>query len=537
MEQLASPPIADGRRATSSSNGRASPSWLLGLLALGSAAGGHAADAAAVDFEAVSAQARALAAKPYEARAAQPPIPAELAALDYDQTRDIRFKPARALWRGDGLPFELMFFHLGGHHREPVHLGELLPGGKPRNLGYDASGFDYGRNKLDPKSWGDIGYAGWRAHYPINRPGYKDEVAVFQGASYFRGIGRGQHYGLSARGLAIDTVGAGPEEFPRFTRFWIERPARQAKALVVLALLESPRAAGAYRFVIRPGQETLMEVRMRLFLRQGVSTLGIAPLTSMFLSGENQPAIADYRPEVHDSDGLLVATAGSDGKPAEWLWRPLVNPGTTLASSFAMNRLHGFGLMQRDRVFASYEDTEARYEKRPSAWVEPVGDWGPGRVELVQLNTADETFDNIVAYWVPKQAPEPGKPLELSWRLHWQGAQDQRPPNGWTVQTRSGRGVASLPADQQQYVVDFAGPALDRLPAGSPVQAVAQAEAGSEIVERNVYKNDATGATGTWRMTLRVRRTDLNRPVELRAYLQNGQDKLTETWTPLNAPR
>ncbi|TAK83951.1 MAG: glucans biosynthesis protein [Aquabacterium sp.] len=529
MEQLASPPIA---QTPAGSRTRIRPSWLLGLLALGSAAGSHAADT--IDFEAVAAQAQALAARPHDPHTPQAPVPAELAALNYDQTRDIRFKPARALWRADKLPFELMFFHLGGHHQAPVHVSELLPGGRPRELAYDAADFDYGRNRLDPKAWGDIGHAGWRVHYAINRPGYKDEVAVFQGASYFRGIGRDQHYGLSARGLAIDTVGAGAEEFPRFTRFWIERPAKNAEALVVLALLESPRATGAWRFVIRPGRETLMEVRMRLFLRQGVATLGIAPLTSMFLAGENQPAVAGYRPEVHDSDGLLVATAGTDGKPDEWLWRPLVNPGTTLASSFAMNRLHGFGLMQRDRVFSSYEDTEARYDKRPSAWVEPVGDWGPGRVELVQLNTADETFDNIVAYWVPRQAPEPGKPLELSYRLHWQGTQEQRPPKGWTVQTRSGRGYGDLPADQQQYVVDFAGPALDKLPAGTPVQAVASAAPGSEIVDRNVFKNDATG---TWRMTLRIRRNDLNRPVELRAYLQNGQDKLTETWTPLTAPR
>lgn len=266
-----------------------------------------------------------------------------------------------------------------------------------------------------------------------------------------------------------------------------------------------------------------MNVRARIFLRSGVSTLGIAPLTSMFAFGENQPHRTDFRPEVHDSDGLMVATG--DG---EWIWRPLLNPKNTLTTSFSTDKLRGFGLMQRDRNFSSYEDSEARYELRPSAWVEPVGSWGPGRVELVQLSTPDETNDNIVAYWVPDQLPAIGQPLDIAYRLHWQGAQMQRPPGAWVVQTRVGRGFAELAEDEQQFIVDFTGPSLDALPADAVVKAVVTAPANGQIVESNAYKVEATGA---WRMTVRVKQLQPTQPTELRGFLQSGSSVLTETWS------
>jgi glucans biosynthesis protein len=416
-----------------------------------------------------------------------------------------------------------MFFHLGKFQTEPVRINEVTPR-ETRHIRYRSVDFDYGKNKLSPQNWGDVGFAGFRAHYPLNGGKYKDELVVFLGASYFRALGAGQRYGLSARGLAIDTVGGQGEEFPRFTEFWIVRPAANANALTVFALLDSPRASGAYQFDIRPGAETVMEVRSRLFLRAGVATLGIAPLTSMFAFGENQPHRVDFRPEVHDSDGLMVATGSG-----EWLWRPLLNPKRTLTTSFAMNTLRGFGLMQRDRNFSSYEDSEARYELRPSAWIEPVGSWGPGRVELVQLSTPDETNDNIVAYWVPDKLPAPGQPLDMSYRLHWQGTQQmQRPPGGWVVQTRIGRGFAELAQDEQQFIVDFTGPSLAALPASANVQAVVSAPSNGQIVESNAYHVEATGA---WRMTVRVKQLRPTEPTELRGFLQSGSDILTETWS------
>jgi periplasmic glucans biosynthesis protein len=475
----------------------------------------------AFEFNDVALRAERLVQQPYREPARKPPE--ELRELDYDQYRDIRFRPDRALWRTEKLPFEVMFFHLGGDYQIlPVQMNEVTPG-STRHLPYRSSDFNYGKNKLSPQTWGDLGFAGFRAHYPLNDNRYKDELVVFLGGSYFRALGAGQRYGLSARGLAIDTVGGVAEEFPRFTEFWFAKPTSDSTTLTLYALLDSPRATGAYQFDIRPGNETVVEVRARLFLRSQVATLGLAPLTSMFFFAENQPHRTDFRPEVHDSDGLMVATG--DG---EWLWRPLLNPKQILTTSFGMRELRGFGLIQRDRNFANYEDSEARYELRPSAWIEPVGSWGPGRVELVQINTPDESNDNIVAYWVPEKQPPRGRPLDFAYRLHWQGAQMQRPPGAWATQTRAGRGYRELAEDEQQYIVDFAGPSLAALPADATVKAIVTAPANGQILESNVYRVEATGA---WRMTVRVRQLQPDQPTELRAFLQTGANVLTETWS------
>jgi glucans biosynthesis protein len=265
-------------------------------------------------------------------------------------------------------------------------------------------------------------------------------------------------------------------------------------------------------------------------LRAPVATLGLAPLTTMYQFGENQPHRTDFRPEVHDSDGLMVATG--DG---EWLWRPLINPNALLTTSFSMRELKGFGVMQRDRSFTSYEDPEARYDLRPSAWIEPVGSWGAGRVELVQLHTPNETNDNVVAYWVPDTLPPPGEPLDFTYRLHWQGARvTEVPPGGWVVQSRVGRGYRELADEEHQFMVDFMGPPLAALAADAPVKAVVSAPANGEILETNAYRVEATGA---WRMMVLVKQLDAAQPVELRGYLQNGADILTETWSNLVPPR
>src|SRR5690606_11713501 len=263
--------------------------------------------AQAFDFRDVDKMAKGLAAQPYRAPANK--LPAELKALNYDQYRDIRFKPERALWRKEGLPFEVMFFHLGFYQTQAVHVHEVLGDGSVKPIVFNRADFDYGKNKLAPQNWGDLGHAGFRVHYPLNTNAYKDELVVFLGASYFRAIGAKQLYGLSARGLAIDTVGGQGEEFPRFSAFWIERPKPDASSLVIHALMESPRATGAYRFEVKPGTDTVVDVQSRVYLRAGVNkaiaTLGIAPLTSMYMFGENQPHRTDFRPEVHDSDGLM----------------------------------------------------------------------------------------------------------------------------------------------------------------------------------------------------------------------------------------
>jgi glucans biosynthesis protein len=493
-----------------------------------------AGGAQAWSLDDVAKLARERAQTPYQQ--VRQAMPAELANLDYDGLRDIRFNDDKALWRADGLPYEAKFFHVG-RQSDSVRIHELSATGN-KALSYNPADFSFGKNRLQPSRWGDLGYAGFRIHAPLNSPAYKDELVVFLGASYFRALGTGQRYGLSARGLAVDTAGAGgrPEEFPRFTDFWLEKPAADAKQITLYALLDSARMTGAYRFDIRPGEQTVTEVHARVFMRAGagprVATLGLAPLTSMFFFGENQPRAGDFRPEVHDSDGLMMAT--SEG---EWLWRPLQNPRAPVATSFAMKGLKGFGLMQRDRLFASYEDTEARYEARPSAWVTPIGDWGPGRVELLQLPTPDETHDNVAAYWVPDRLPQPGESLDFAYQLAWQGDKQQRPPNGWVTQSRRGIGFNRLDAQTLEqtisYVVDFAGPALDALKEDAPVRAVVSSDTNGRVIESNAYRNPVNRQ---WRMTLRVQRVDPARPVELRAFLQHDNHTVSETWTTLVTP-
>ncbi|TNF56917.1 MAG: glucan biosynthesis protein G [Burkholderiales bacterium] len=486
----------------------------------------------AMDWASLRELARTRASEPYVPTPDQ--LPDDLAALDYDGVRDIRFRPDRALWRDRQLPYEAQFFHLGLYQRKPVRIHEVGPQGV-RKRPHQAADYDYGRNRLNTAAWGELGHAGFRLHYPLNNPAYKDELVVFLGASYFRALGAGQQYGLSARGLAIDTVGGQGEEFPRFTDFWLLQPDAQGTSVTVLALLDSPRATGAYRFEIRPGTSTVMGVSASVYLRTGqqpIARLALAPLTSMFLHGENQPSATDFRPEVHDSDGLLMHSGSG-----EWLWRPLQNPRQVSVSSFRMTNPRGFGLMQRDRRHTSYEDPEANYEKRPSAWVVPAGDWGAGHVELVQLPTPDETHDNIVAYWVPATLPPPGQPLDVSYELHWQGDQQQRPPGAWAAQTRQGHGYTRLtPAEQRlqpHFVVDFEGPSLKALPADATVRPVVTADANGQVVEALVYPYPAAG---TWRLSLRVQRLDPSRPVELRAFLQTDQHTLSETWTHVILP-
>ncbi len=292
-------------------------------------------DALAFGFADVSQRAKQLAATPYK-KDEGAPLPKELQGLTYDRYRDIRYKPNELWWRGAKVPFELAFFHQGFYFDQAVRINEVLAG-RVREIKFSPELFDYGANKIDREKMQGLGFAGFRVHYPVNTPKYKDEVLVFLGASYFRAIGKGQVYGLSARALAIDTALISGEEFPRFVEFWIEQPAANARELTIYGLLDSKRVTGAYRFLLKPGAETVVDVKAQIFLRENVSKLGLAPLSSMFAFGENQRSgTEDYRPEVHDSDGLLIQSG-----TGEWIWRPLTNPKRLLVTSFALDQSAG----------------------------------------------------------------------------------------------------------------------------------------------------------------------------------------------------
>jgi glucans biosynthesis protein len=476
-------------------------------------------------FDDVARRAKTLSDAAYAKRGGD--LPKELQQLKYEDYKDIRFRPDRAHWRGLGLPFELAFFHEGMYFDQPVRISEVAADGGVREIKYRSGDFDFGANKVEPGTWQGLGFAGFRVHYAVNAPRYKDEVLAFLGASYFRALGKGQEYGLSARGLALDTALNTGEEFPRFVEFWIERPAPADRQLTIYALLDSPRVAGAYRFVLKPGDDTAMEVKARLYLRSDVGKLGLAPLSSMYYFGANQHADHDdYRPQTHDSDGLSV----NDGK-GQWIWRPLVNPKRLLVTSFATVDPRGFGLQQRDRRFDAYQDLAARYDLRPSVWIEPRGRWGAGRVELVQLPTPDETNDNIAAYWIPDRPPKAHQPIDLEYRMRWQKEHEQRPALLWVAQTMRGRGYMPKPDDSLWLHVDFAGAAP--LAADAPMKEAVFVDDNAELLQTRVEPN---GVSGGWRLVIRFHRKDAGKPVELRAYLHRANVAVSETWSYILPP-
>lgn len=445
-----------------------------------------------------------------------------LTKLDWEAYRRIRFRADRALWHEADVSFRVRMFHVGRDFLYPVAIHEVEDG-VARAIAFSPEAFDYDgitfREPLPPA----IGFAGFQIFFQSD---FEHDMAAFLGASYFRAVDWQMQYGISARGLAVDTALPNGEEFPLFQSFWIERPRARELALTVHALLDSPSMAGAYRFVVRPGRSTVMDVEASLFPRKTVRRLGLAPLTSMYHHGENdRRLIDDFRPEVHDSDGFAILRG--DG---ERLWRPLVNPARLHVNVYGDENPRGFGLLQRDRDFDSYQDSDYRYEKRPNLWIVPHGDWGRGAIYLIEIPSDLEIFDNIVAFWTPERAVEPGRELRFAYTLHW-GAEvpDRDSPVGRAVATRTGTGGA--PGDRRKrksrkFVIDFAGGPLALHAEGAAVEPVITASRGEITGAGAVF----VPATRSWRAAFDLR-ADGGDPVDLRCYLRFAGNALTETWT------
>lgn len=463
--------------------------------------------------ERVAALARHCASVPYVA--GDSTLPPPLRELSYDQYRTIRFDPDQALWRSEGLPFRLLPFHRGFLYRERVALHDVHRG-VAEPLRFSTRQFSYGPTvKAVPDE--DLGYAGARILAPLNRTDRFDEVVAFLGASYFRAVGRGHAYGISARGLALATADPKGEEFPWFRAFWFERPAADAETLIVHALLDSQSVAGAYRFTVAPGAITTMDVEARLYPRRTLPAVGIAPLTSMYRHSPNdRGSVDDYRPAVHDSDGLLVQTGRG-----ELLWRPLTNPRTLQVSAFAEANPSGFGLMQRRRSFADFHDLESAFHRRPSLWVEPLSPFGEGEVQLIEIPTPNEINDNIVAFWRPRAVPQAGAELRLHYRLHWCSAPPIVPTLATFTSTRVGAGGT---ARMRRFILDVTGPALtDRT--GTPFVLDAWASAGT-IHHATVHPNAETGG-----LRVAFEFASGGAPMaELGVRVLHGGAPVTETW-------
>jgi len=485
--------------------------------------------AAQFTFANVDRIARERAAQPYAG--SSPKLPENIARLGYDQYRDIRYRPADAIWRGQSM-FELQMFHRGFNFERRVNLFEVSDAGV-RPILYSPSMFDFGKNTGVGNLPPETGFAGFRVHFPLHTPAYKDEIVAFLGASYFRALGRNQGYGISARGLAIDTATERGEEFPYFTDFWLTRPKQGDRTLVFYAVLDSKSVAGAYRFELRPGSTTQVEVQSRLYPRRKIEKLGIAPLTSMFLFGESPSGkrFDDFRPEVHDSDGLMVQNGSG-----EWLWRPLVNPRELVVTRFMDENPRGFGIAQRDRDFRNFQDNESRFERRPGYWIAPLGKWGKGSVELVELPTREEIHDNIVAYWVPAGPAEANKPLSYSYLINVFSTSQVWPPGGKVIATRVGNAGVGAYDDSssrtRRVLIDFAGGDLEGLNAVQPVRAEVKANGG----DVDTVTVEQLPGTGTWRVAFRLTPKG-NGSVDLRCYLTLYGEALTETWSYLWSPQ
>ncbi|MGL4637416.1 MAG: glucan biosynthesis protein [Beijerinckiaceae bacterium] len=475
-------------------------------------------------FEDVIRRARDLAAVAHDPNTAMPEM---LAKLDFDSWRDIRFRPERAFLQGGGSQFRLQTFHPGFLYPRPITIN-LLRDGVPAPIPYAANLFDYGRNKFERPFPVNTGFAGFRLHYPLNDPRHHDELISFLGASYFRFLGEGQKYGLSARGLAIGVGAKETEEFPVFREFWVEQPEAGSDRAVVYALLDGASLTGAYRFDIYAAKESVVEVTATLFARKRIERLGIAPLTSMYFTGENDRRyVDDFRPELHDSDGLLMHTGAG-----EWIWRPLRNPGKIEAAAFIDNNIRGFGLMQRDRVFEHYQDLDLHYEQRPSYWVEPLEGWGEGKIELFEIPTSDETNDNIVAQWAPAQPMEPGQ--SRTWRYKITSTMDEGEltPGGIarsTYRTRPKALGSSEPVTptMARFIIDFTDGQLPFFQKAPEQLQVVPSISNGRILRTFLVPNAQTGG---FRAAIDVD-VPAGQSADIRAFLKAGTKTLTETWT------
>lgn len=481
-------------------------------------------------LDALRDEARTLATQPYQAPANLPRDILE--RIDYDAHGKIRFKPELALFAEGPGQFPVTFFHLGRFFQVPVRMFVIdSHQSNAREIVYDEEYFTMPADSPARKLPRGSGFAGFR--FQESRLGDKSDPdwrsndwVAFLGASYFRAIGDLYQYGLSARGVAVDpALGGKPEDFPTFTRFYFETPKPNSDTVTVYALLDGESITGAFKFVMRRTAAVTMDIEAALYPRRDIERLGLAPLTSMYwFSENNKPGAIDWRPEVHDSDGLALWT-----REGEHVWRPLNNPPYTLVSSFGGENPRGFGLLQRDRNFDHYQDG-VHYERRPSLWVEPKGDWGKGAVQLIEIPTDDEIHDNIVAMWVREAPTKAGDDITLAYRLYWQADEPNPSPLSRVVATRTGNGGQPgqpRPENVRKFMVEFLGGPLAKLPFGTKPEAVLWASRGEfSYVFTEAVPNDVAGH---WRAQFDFT-VDGEEPVEMRLFLRDKDTTLSETW-------
>jgi glucans biosynthesis protein len=438
------------------------------------------------------------------------------ANLTYEQYVGIKTKPDAALWVGENRDFVIEPLHRGLIFTAPVDI-YVVENQMMNRVPYDASKFDYGSLKITEKP-GDVGFSGFRILTP-HKDGPPTEVAIFQGASFYRAAARGQRLGVTARGLSIRTADPRGEEFPAFRAFWIEKPAVGENVMVIHALLDSASATGAYRFTLRPGEATIIDTEMTLFPRAAVDHYGIAGFSaSSFFTPLDHRRSDDVRPMVAETNGLQMLT-GKD----EWLWRPVSNRETLQISAFVDANPKGFGFLLRERDIAAYQDDDQHWEQRPSLWVEPFGEWGEGAVQLVEVPSESEINENLFAYWRPKQPLAAGKETSFAYRQFWCWTPPARTPLAAAEDAHGGR--SPLGAKLRRFIVVFSGEILANPQRTANLKAALTTSPGSATNVRTFLDPQAK----TCRVVFDVDPAG-ETFCELRLVLQSGDDPISETW-------
>ena len=476
-------------------------------------------------FDALKQRAAALAKTAW---VDEDPIAKEIVQqIDYDAYQKIRFRPDMSIMLDADKQLPIQLFHLGQFTSRPVRI-HLVRNGQAQEIVYSANLFEtpVGHPARDLPD--NIGFAGFR----VMAPDLKTDWIAFLGASYFRSSGPFNQYGLSARGLAIDTGLSTPEEFPRFIEFWLDEVPVHGDTMVVYALLDSPSVTGAYRITARRETDGRgvarvdQEIECELYARADITRLGIAPFSSMYWYGEaDRPQAVDWRPEIHDSDGLAIWTGSG-----ERIWRPLNNPPRVMTNTFIDKDVRGFGLLQRDRNLVHYLDDSVFYERRASSWIEPIEPFGEGEVHLLEIPTDDEIHDNIAAYWWPREPLKAGTSRRFHYWLRW--LDDIPFPTSLARATATWTGIGGRPGQARpkgvrKFVVDFKGPVLKDIGRDDGVEIIVTASRG-EIT--NAYTHPVVDQREHWRAFFDIDVSGGEDPVDMRLYLRRGEDALTETW-------
>lgn len=367
-------------------------------------------------FETLVSMARNSARCEYKERVT--PLPKSLQNLDYSQYNLMRYNIDSDLWANDDLPFRVSFFPLGTTlYSLPVEIYEIDNETLISKVPFSPKFFQYEDQVkfIKDQMPEDAGYAGFKLRYKPKGSSYPDEFAAFLGNSYFRIICDGSSYGLSNRGLAINTgVENVPEEFPAFEKFYLVKPSKGDESIIIYAFLNGRSVTGAYSFKITPGTEASVDVKSVLFLRNKVNLLCLAPITSMFWFTLGEPDnFYDYRPSVHNSEGLVL----SDGKND--IYEPLTNYPfhKMINDDISCDSLRYFGLVQRDREYNRYMDPGVKYHLNPNCLIVPQNNWREGSLRLFVLPTLTEWMDNINLFWIPKTLPEPMEPINFDYKI------------------------------------------------------------------------------------------------------------------------